>query len=149
MNKKLEKDYSISVVRLTAFVFVVVCHMMQYMECRLAWCLNVGVQMFLCISGFLYGKKEIHDHILFYIKQMKKILVPYYVVILPVILLYWCFATEKISILTTIKMLLCYGTVCGGGHLWYIATILMCYFLIPIWSDIFGGGSRSSRKLQE
>lgn len=50
-----KKDYSISAIRLLAFIFIVSCHLCQYYSHPIRSWLNVGVQMFLFISGHLYG----------------------------------------------------------------------------------------------
>ena len=68
------KDYSISCVRLVAMCFIVACHMMQRDDfatvifgAHISWAFwfNVGVQMFLFISGFLYGKRDRVDTVSF------------------------------------------------------------------------------------
>ena len=46
-----------------------------------AFWFNVGVQMFLFISGFLYGKKDKIEAVGFYKKSFPKLLVDYYVFI--------------------------------------------------------------------
>ena len=76
-----EKDYSISCARLIAMVFIVACHMMQMdgfssdikgAHIEWAFWFNVGVQMFLFISGYLYGKKDRIDIVEFYKKNFPK-----------------------------------------------------------------------------
>lgn len=54
---------AISAVRLIAMVMIIACHILQYYKLELAWWLNVGVQIFLIISGFLSGIKTINDPI--------------------------------------------------------------------------------------
>ena len=109
---------------------------MQYYDCELAWWFNVGVQMFLCLSGYLYGRKTIDDELSFYKKQYIKILVPYYIVIVPVIIVQFLFVENKISLARAAKALLCYGTLSGGEHLWFVPTILFCYFLTPLFNRL-------------
>jgi peptidoglycan/LPS O-acetylase OafA/YrhL len=111
---------------------------MQYLSIELAWWFNVGVQIFLCMSGYLYGKKEkITDELTFYKKNFTKILVDYYVVIIPVIFLILLIIPEQISIITIAKSLLTCGTLSGGGHLWYIPYCLFCYLITPFLSRYF------------
>lgn len=50
-----QMDYSISFIRLISFLLIITCHIQQYLNIVLAWWFNVGVQIFLCISGYLYG----------------------------------------------------------------------------------------------
>ena len=125
------RDPAISSIRAIAFLSIIACHIMQYYNCELAWWFNVGVQVFLCLSGYLYGKKTITDRLAFYKKQFIKILVPYYVVITLVIIAQLLFAKEEISIVRIANAVLCHGTLSGGEHLWYIPTILFCYVLTP------------------
>lgn len=79
MNRdRITRDYSISVARLVATICIILCHMQQYYGSELCWWFNVGVQMFLFISGYLYANKKIVDSELFFIKNLIKILIPYY-----------------------------------------------------------------------
>lgn len=126
------RDLAISAVRSLAFMSIILCHIFQYFGIELAWWFNVGVQVFLCMSGFLYGKKKIEGVLYFYKKQLIKILVPYYLVILFMIGVEACFARNQLSIVRIINVVLCHGTLAGGEHLWFIATILFCYLLLPL-----------------
>lgn len=138
MKSKANYDYSISLIRLIATVFIITCHIMQSLANGLAWWFNVGVQIFLCMSGFLYGKRDkISDDLTFYKKTSLKILVDYYVVIIPVILLFMVFIPEQLSIITIKNVLLTYGTLNGGEHLWYIPYCLFCYLITPFLSRYF------------
>lgn len=112
-----KKDYSISAIRLFAIVSIVTCHILQYMNLELAWWFNVGVQVFLCISGWLYGGKRIDDSLSFIKKQFKKILLDYYIVIIPVLVLYCFFESEIMSKSLIFNVLICKQTLPGGGHL--------------------------------
>ena len=138
MKVRANYDYSISLTRLLATLFIITCHIMQYLDIELAWWFNVGVQIFLCMSGFLYGKRDkISDDLTFYKNNILKILIDYYVVIISVILLFMVFIPEQLSTITTIKVLLTYGTLNGGGHLWYIPYCLFCYLITPFLSRYF------------
>lgn len=70
---KINKDYSISYFRFIAMCFIVLCHIMQRdvfstsiagANIKWAFWFNIGVQMFLFLSGYLYGKKDIKRKIL-------------------------------------------------------------------------------------
>lgn len=50
MKIKSSYDYSVSLIRLIATIFIITCHIMQYLSIELAWWFNVGVQIFLCMS---------------------------------------------------------------------------------------------------
>ena len=66
------RDLAISTVRSLAFMSIILCHIFQYFGIELAWWFNVGVQIFLCMSGFLYGKKKIEGVLSFYKKTAYK-----------------------------------------------------------------------------
>ena len=131
-------DYSISLIRLIALTFIITCHIMQFLDMELAWWFNVGVQVFLCISGFLYGRRGVIDNeFAFYKKNLVKILVDYYIVVICAIVLQVIITPESISLLDIAKALLTYGTLNGGEHLWYIPVCLLCYFITPFLSRYF------------
>lgn len=48
----------------------------------MAWWLNVGVQIFLFMSGFLISSKDINNFYKFIKERLKKILIPIYLSIL-------------------------------------------------------------------
>ena len=50
--------YNISLLRLIATLSILICHIFQFYNNFLAWWLNVGVVVFLIISGYLYGLRE-------------------------------------------------------------------------------------------
>ena len=130
------RDPVISIIRVLAFLFIITCHIMQYYNCELAWWFNVGVQMFLCLSGYLYGRKSIDDELSFYKKQFLKILVPYYIVVIGAVIVQVLLARNEISLAHIVKALLCYDTLSGGEHLWFIPTILFCYLLTPLFDKL-------------
>lgn len=130
-TKKADKNYTISLLRFMAMIFIVLCHFLQYYGNELAWWFYVGVQMFFCISGFLYATKRIKSPVDFICKNLKKILIPYYCFLIPVIILYFFFAKETISVNDVIGALLSSGTISGIKHLWFIPYILFCYIITP------------------
>lgn len=145
-NTLQQRDDAISFVRLIATVMIVICHMMQYEEYFLAWWLNVGVQIFLCMSGYLYGRKKFSGtDISFYKKQFTKILTDYYVVIGFAILIQWLLVPTEITWQRVIESLLTYKTLEGGGHMWYIPYILFCYFLTPFLIRLFNDWNEKNK----
>lgn len=130
-TNKNKRDYAVSYLRLFSMCLIIICHFFQYYESELCWWLNVGVQIFFCISGFLYGGKKISEPIDFIKNNFKKILIPYYCFLLPVIVLYYVFARTSLSVSSVINALLCSGVVDGIGHLWFIGYILFCYAVTP------------------
>lgn len=126
------RNQAISLIRLLSMLMIISCHIMQYYDLELAWWFNVGVQIFLCISGFLYGQKNIENATDFYNKRLKKILIPYYLVFIPFGIIEFIFARDVFSIKGfAFGMVLC-SRLKGAEHLWFIPTILMCYLITPL-----------------
>ena len=128
---KRQKNYSISLLRLIAMLFIVLCHFFQYYDVELAWWFNVGVQMFFCISGFLYANKKIDSAIDFIAGNLQKILIPYFCFLIPTIAIYFSFARDSSTVSSAVSALLTSGVIKGIGHLWFIPYILFCYLITP------------------
>ena len=71
------ESVAISYFRVMALVSIISCHIFQALDNRWAWVLNMGVQVFFFISGFLYGHKDIQDWIRWYKNRFKKIYFPF------------------------------------------------------------------------
>ncbi len=141
IRKEKNRDYSISCARFVAMIFIVACHVMERDDfstnvcgAHISWAFwfNVGVQMFLFISGFLYGRKDKIDVVEFYKKGLPKLLIDYYVFIFGMLLIIHVSPLMSIDKNGVIGLLTVSGTVPGLGHLWFMPTILLCYFLTPI-----------------
>ena len=135
------KQANLSCVCLIATLMIISCHILQGLDLEAAFWLNVGVQIFFVLSGYLYSKKEIKAVKLFYKKQYRKIIVPY------IILITIIFATLKISKLpmidnkfTLLGIFLGFqnwtGTSAIVSHTWFISYILLCYLITPILKKI-------------
>ena len=153
-----EKDYSISLLRILAVISIIFCHSFEYSSSIFAdksWILRSvgnylanGVQVFLIISGFLYGniciggsKKNLfltsETRVNFLVKNSLKILKDYWVYCILVIFPVYYF---KESIVLTkrevLGVLVTSNVIDGVHHLWFISYILFCYFLTPYLFDI-------------
>lgn len=72
-----ERDYSISLLRIVAMFMIVGCHIASFLNNNIiAMILNVGVEIFLIISGYLYSNKVIINNKKFIVKRSKKIIKP-------------------------------------------------------------------------
>ncbi|MBQ5850623.1 MAG: acyltransferase, partial [Lachnospiraceae bacterium] len=129
------RDLSISHIRFLAMLFIVSCHIMQYYDCEWTWWFNVGVQIFLCVSGFLYGNREFAKNG-FIIHSFSKILISYYIVFLVFGGIH-CFYLGTTSLKTLISGLFTFVHLPGGGHLWFVFTILCCYAITPLLYLVF------------
>jgi len=105
---------------------------MQYEDYFLAWWFNVGVQIFLCISGYLYGQKNVGNIAVFYRKRFIKILVPYYIIFTLAGVIEVLFFKGQINLFKFGGGFVLKSTIAGGEHLWFVPMILFCYVLTPI-----------------
>ena len=113
-------------------LLIVSCHIMQWSDFELAWWFNVGVQIFLCLSGYLYGQSPKKEITSFLKSRFVKILVPYFIVFILVAILEFVFVRSEISVLSFLGGLFARTTIPGGGHLWFIKYILLCYIITPL-----------------
>lgn len=126
----------VSALRFCAMSMIVACHICQFYDNGWAWWLNVGVQIFFILSGFLYGFKTIVNPINWLLKNCYKILLPYYIFLVIALALYLIFFPNLLNPISIIKAFLCVGTIKGLGHLWFVGYIVFCYFLTPILQTI-------------
>ncbi|WP_303926136.1 acyltransferase family protein [Subdoligranulum variabile] len=75
------KNYAISLVRCLAMISIITCHALQYYNNPLATWANVGVQIFLFMSGYLYGQRDIVEIVPFYKRTFLKILSSYWIAV--------------------------------------------------------------------
>ena len=75
-----EESNILSVVRVIAFVFILLCHFTSSIESIgfLGQIFNVGNSIFFLLSGYLFGTKDINHPGLWLKRRMVKILIPYY-----------------------------------------------------------------------
>ena len=69
----------ISIIRAIAMVCIIMCHIFQFYNLSIAWWLNIGVEVFLFMSGYLYGLKRIERPLKWIKHNLKKILLDYWV----------------------------------------------------------------------
>ena len=118
------------------------CHILQYFGNGLCWWFNVGVQIFLAISGYLYGTKNVINDIEFYQRKFRQILLPYYLTVFLFISLQLIFFRSLIDFERIFRVLLCNKTLEGGEHLWFVPTILVCYLLTPFFQRLYDSSSQ-------
>lgn len=123
---------------------IVFCHLAGFLNISaLAQFLNFGVYLFLFISDFLYANKEINNYKQWYFSRLKKLLIPFYIFSIPIIILYYCY--NYINVLEIIKYTFCmqginfiaefipFSKIEPLGNLWFITIIILCYLImIPI-----------------
>lgn len=131
-----DRDSSISIVRLIALLMIITCHIFQGLNLEAAFWFNLGVQIFFFMSGYLYGNKEITNIKSWYIKQIKKILIPYIILCLIIIFIDGFFFNiyySKFYIIGNILGLQGFiGTLKPLSHTWFVSYLLLCYLLTPL-----------------
>lgn len=138
-----DKDYSISILRCLALFFVIGCHTFEYLGvCYPDYSfvltpvgnyLSVGVQIFLLISGYLYGKRSDAPGVPFVLRNFWKILKDYYVhYFLFTIPLCLIMRSDQINAKRLWGMVTCWCTFGGEVQLWFIPYILFCYLITPL-----------------
>jgi peptidoglycan/LPS O-acetylase OafA/YrhL len=143
------KDYALSLIRFVSTVLILSCHTCEWIGFTLGksnslgilgnYC-SVGVQVFLILSGYLYGARsglfDVESRQAFIFGNFKKILLVYYVyVILIIIPVYYLLQPGTIGIYSIWNLLTCSGTIWGVHHLWFIPYILTCYIITPLLYD--------------
>ena len=144
-----ERDPGIALTRVVAMLFIIFCHLSSFRGPGwLPQVFNVGVYVFLLISGWLYSKKEVPRPTIWLIHRWKKLCIP---------LLIWILVTELLSILVFrthlgVKNLILFSTnlqglswvfpsfpsiertglAAGLDHLWFITIIFLCYILLIV-----------------
>lgn len=130
-------DRGIVFARTMSVIMIVSCHIFQYYGNFLAWYFNVGVEIFLIISGTLYGQKTIEKPVEWVKKQWLKLLVPYWIYAVIAICVYKLQAPEYITAEGILGLFLTVSRFPGLGHLWYINYILFLYLLTPYLQNFY------------
>lgn len=136
------KNHTIVIVRVFAMFMIIGCHLSTWLGSNtLAMILNVGVYVFLLISGMLYAKKQITNGLAFMIKRWAKLCIPMYYLVAFLLIYYFLNSDmEAVKAIPTyllnlqgIGFLIC-GLkpyqIKGLGHLWFLSAIMSCYFLL-------------------
>lgn len=132
----VQQSELVSLLRVISVLLIVSCHVMQGLSNHWAWVLNIGVQVFFCISAFLFGKRDIVNPLSWLKQRACKILIPYYVYMFIVSGVIILFSYEVFSLKTELSCLLLLQGVWGGyecvNHLWFLTWIMVCYLLTPL-----------------
>lgn len=129
-----KESVAISYLRVIAMLSIVTCHFMQALDNKLAWVFNIGVQVFLLLSGYLYGHKPIDNWKEWLYKRFERIYVPFLLFIISIIPAYAlnCMITWKHLVVYIVDIQGLWGGVKGLGHLWFLTAIAICYVLTPL-----------------
>lgn len=125
-------------IRIIAMLSIILCHLVQELNnsgiAKIGQVFNVGVYVFLLMSGWLYGKKEIIDVREWLIERAKRVLLPMWLFMIVLFAIYYFQGAMKWNYvpiyLTNTQYWL--GLVVGGAHLWFISVIFLCYLIVPL-----------------
>lgn len=146
----MKRNIALSYCRVIAMIFIVLCHIINYYTMipfyqYMSEFFRVGVEMFIILSGYLYGSRQITGFKSFYLKRYLKICLPVQLWIV-IIFVVWHEMGDvrsfiiyfmNLSGLSWIKkdLLPPYGGNGMGsllGHTWFVTIIVLCYLLIPL-----------------
>lgn len=152
--KEKIKNYSLSIIRLIALILILCCHIGEEIGYSVGkssiyifgnFC-SVGVQIFLILSGYLYGQKKDlfkkKNRIIFLKENFIKILLDYYIALLFYFLIAYICKSGELSLQTVLGTITFSSFYGDTAHFWYIPYILFCYFLTSYLYDLreFGKG---------
>lgn len=115
--------------------------------------LITGVPLFLFVSGFLVGVKPVPHNTVWLARKAKRILMPYYFLLIAVLIIYLTLQTEPFQIkqwiilfadLQGLTNFLFYNDLTGYysplaqgiGHFWFVTIIMLCYLLVPLFEKV-------------
>lgn len=135
----MKKDVNIQIIRILSMFSILNCHFFNEMQNKYGTILgqffNVGVFIFLFISGYLFGKKEIKNKKEWYAKRFLRIFIPVWIWTITVNIIYLA-KGQTISIVSILAYLFnlqgFFGASQGLEHLWFLSLIMICYIITPL-----------------
>ncbi len=140
MDKK-KFDYSVSAVRVVAMLMIVFCHLSSYFgQTAISHFFDIGVIIFLLISGYLYGTKEITRPINWFLNRIIRLYMP----LLAYILVHMLSKTIRgVALPHFSHWLMLFTNTQGINRVftfaqdvtgpWFFTVIMLCYLtLIPV-----------------
>lgn len=135
-----EQSYSVKMVRIISTFMIFLCHTVFLFGDVIglsAQFFNIAVTVFFFISAYLFSLREkIGGVLCWYKRRLVRIIVPYYILHIVLIVLYLIFGKE-INVYNWITNLFIVSgitetPVSGTGHMWFISAILICYIVTPL-----------------
>lgn len=108
--------------------------------------LLAGLILFFIVAGYLVGFSNADINRRWLAKKAKRILLPYYILVIPILVLYYLFANDEFDA-KSCSYILCnlqginyviytfsdYKAMAGFGHLWYVTIIMICFVGYCVW----------------
>jgi peptidoglycan/LPS O-acetylase OafA/YrhL len=108
-----------------------------------------GVPLFLFVSGYLTGKREVKKVGTWYLKKLQRIWIPLFVFVIIHFTILEITKTKDVSFFQWIFCIFnlqgfnytfwkfqLYGAVPGAGQLWFLTTLMFAYLLVPVMQEI-------------
>ena len=137
-QERISKSESIalSLIRVFAMALIVSCHIAQCYELQIAWLLNIGVQIFFFMSGFLYGRLDTSTApFAFYKKRFIKVYIPFLIWVALIVGVYAVFGLYRPSLKQIVLYLFNLQwfsiPIEGLNHLWFLTVLMVGYLLTP------------------
>ena len=129
--------------RVFGVICILLCHLVQ--ECSIAYVqmlaqfFNVGVDIFIIISGFCFGLQgKIVEWKKWYKKRIKRIYIPYEIFLIVLAFVY-LIVGRTLNFKNWLSCILgVQGAnvgVLGADHTWFITALLLCYLITPVLSE--------------
>ena len=138
------RDSAVSLTRISAMLLIMICHTSgtSHIGMYIGTLTTVGISVFLMISGYLYGKRDVRP-LPFLKKRYMSITFPAVVFVLAMAVYYWRHDPNP-NILPTVLLFVCnlqgankiYSRIpsvtMGPGvlHLWFLTALMLCYLLM-------------------
>lgn len=129
------RNVSIQIIRICAMLSIILCHLVQEVNNTViaytGQFFNVGVFIFIFLSGYLYGKKKIENNKEWLINRAKKIIIPVYSFMIFLIIIHIVNHTMEYKYIFIYLFDLQYylGGISGAQHLWFVSVIMLCYIV--------------------
>ncbi len=146
-----DRNDAITLSRVTGMILIVLCHIIKYYYFipgheSLNQFLNCGVQLFIFISGYLYGMRIIIRFKSFLYKRILSVTFPAIIVsVITIIALIiagvsvsvnsivvYCLDLEGLLFLNWSAFSLLFSEISSLGPLWFTTIIMLCYLLVPL-----------------
>lgn len=135
-----QKNCSITVLRVVSMLMIVICHIYKYYDFLpgssfMGQFFNVGVQIFLIISGFLYGGKIVQSFKSFFWNRIKRVYFPTVVLSMAVVVVKFLINQKPSANTIFIYLLNLQGLVFLDGR-FFQSRICEIDILGPLWLSL-------------
>ena len=151
-----KRNCSIVCLRVVSTLLIVLCHIIKYYtfipgSAHFNQFLDVGVQVFLLISGYLYGGKIIKDYNAWFYGRAKRIWLPEIIVVIfdvtimalmniktdSITFIIYLFNLQGILFLNWRFFSRVIKEITNCGPLWFTTIIMICYLIVPLLQNIY------------